>query len=487
MNYIEQKTILIVENDPLATVIEKRILEKNDFKVICVQTGEEAVNQVAINEDINLVLMDINLGEGIDGTEASIIILQKRDIPIIFISSHTEREIVEKTEGITSYGYVVKNTGDIVLLVSIKMAFRLFEAKMQEKKKEEELRESELRVRAKMAAILLPEGDIGELELEDLIDISAFQSLMDSFYEIAKIGIGVIDLKGKVLVSKGWQDICTKFHRVHLSSAQNCFYSDTQLTLNCEHGSYKAYRCKNNLWDLSIPIIVGGKHLGNIIVGQFFYQNEIIDYQLFREQAKKYGFDEEEYLESLDKVPRVSQDTVEKVIIFYSKLAGIISNISYSNLKLARTLEEHKRSEQSLHQEQWRLQRIIESSNLGTWECNVQTGESKLSDRWAEIIGYTLDEISPVSIETWRKYAHPDDLVESDKIIQKHFNGETDYYECEYRMKHKDGSYVWVLGRGKVSSYDHTGKPIMMFGTHQDITERKLVEIEREILLRSTK
>jgi DNA-binding NarL/FixJ family response regulator len=73
--------------------------------------------------------MDINLGPGIDGTDAAQAILVEHDIPVLFLSSHTEPEVVEKTEGITSYGYIVKNSGEMVLFASIKMAFRLFESK----------------------------------------------------------------------------------------------------------------------------------------------------------------------------------------------------------------------------------------------------------------------------------------------------------------------------------------------------------------------
>jgi PAS domain S-box-containing protein len=137
---------------------------------------------------------------------------------------------------------------------------------------------------------------------------------------------------------------------------------------------------------------------------------------------------------------------------------------------------ERKRAEEALREERQRLAGIIKGTNAGTWEWNVQTGETVFNDRWAEIIGYTLDEISPVSIETWMKFAHPDDLMTSDELLEKHFHGELDYYEFESRMKHKDGNWIWVLDRGKVTSWTEEGKPLMMMGTHQDITERKQLE-----------
>ncbi len=138
----EQKTILLVEDESLIAEAEKMTLEKFGYKVMMENTGEKAVETVEACPDIDLILMDINLGSGIDGTETAVKILEKHDLPVVFLSSHTEREVVERTEGITSYGYIVKNSGDMVLAASVKMAFRLFDARMKEKVKEDALRES---------------------------------------------------------------------------------------------------------------------------------------------------------------------------------------------------------------------------------------------------------------------------------------------------------------------------------------------------------
>ena len=124
-----------------------------------------------------------------------------------------------------------------------------------------------------------------------------------------------------------------------------------------------------------------------------------------------------------------------------------------------------------------RLTNILAGTRSGTWEWNVQTEETTFNDRWAEILGYTLEELSPVSIQTWVDLCHPDDLEFSNDLIQRHFAGELDYYECEARMKHKDGHWVWVKDRGKVISWTEDGKPLLMMGTHQDISQRKQAEL----------
>jgi PAS domain S-box-containing protein len=127
----------------------------------------------------------------------------------------------------------------------------------------------------------------------------------------------------------------------------------------------------------------------------------------------------------------------------------------------------------SLAEERERLDNILRGTDAGTWEWNVQTGETRFNERWAGIIGRTLGELEPVSIETWLQHSHPDDLATSSERLQAHFNGNTSNYECEARMRHRDGSWVWVLDRGRVRSWTSDGRPEWMYGTRQDITERK--------------
>ncbi len=127
------KSILLVDDEFIITLDEKRSLEEYGYRVTTADSGEKAVAALAAGADIDLILMDINLGRGMDGTEAAELILKDHDIPVVFLSSHTEPEIVEKTERISSYGYVVKSSTITVLDASIKMAFKLFDANRKTK------------------------------------------------------------------------------------------------------------------------------------------------------------------------------------------------------------------------------------------------------------------------------------------------------------------------------------------------------------------
>lgn len=182
--------------------------------------------------------------------------------------------------------------------------------------------------------------EIGNLELPDIIDIDALQSLMDSFQQLTGMVFAILDLKGTILVSAGWQDICTKFHRVNPETCKRCTESDTELTKGVVPGQFKLYQCKNGMWDVSTPLFIGGKHMGNLFMGQFLFTDEEPDKAFFSQQARQFGFDEEEYLAALDRVPRWGHDTLDTVMSFYSQLADMIAKLSYGNIKLARTMAE---------------------------------------------------------------------------------------------------------------------------------------------------
>ncbi|GGC97713.1 PAS domain S-box protein [Halopseudomonas salina] len=117
-----------------------------------------------------------------------------------------------------------------------------------------------------------------------------------------------------------------------------------------------------------------------------------------------------------------------------------------------------------------RLASVIEGTNIGTWEWNVQTGETVFNERWANIVGHTLDELAPISIDTWMSLAHPEDLPASEQALHAHFSGETDFYDVQCRMRHKGGDWVWVHDRGRLISRSADGQPLWMAGTHADVS-----------------
>lgn len=157
----EKRTIILVEDEAIIAVAQAENIKQLGYEVITAFSGEEAVRLATENENISLALMDIDLGRGLSGPDAAQQILARRHIPIVFLTSHSEREMVEKVRGITRYGYVIKNSGDFVLQSSIEMAFELFEANLKIESKMKALQESE-----QIAALALEGTDQGLWEFD---------------------------------------------------------------------------------------------------------------------------------------------------------------------------------------------------------------------------------------------------------------------------------------------------------------------------------
>ena len=203
-----------------------------------------------------------------------------------------------------------------------------------------QLQETERQVRRKLDNILSPQGDVTNLQLHDVLDVEAVQPLMEDLSQLIGIPVAMVDLDGNLVIGAGWQDICTKFHRAHPASCRNCLESDCQLTAGVPPGQFRLYKCKNNMWDMATPIMLGDRHIGNLLSGQFLFSDETADKALFIEQARKFNYDEAEYLAALDRVPRFSRASVTATMELYARLAGVLSGLGYGGVKLARAMAE---------------------------------------------------------------------------------------------------------------------------------------------------
>ncbi|MFP6807471.1 MAG: PAS domain-containing protein [Pseudomonadales bacterium] len=132
-----------------------------------------------------------------------------------------------------------------------------------------------------------------------------------------------------------------------------------------------------------------------------------------------------------------------------------------------------------------RLKMVLDGSELGFWDWNIDSGKVKRNDRWAQILGYsTIDEFED-DTESWTNSIHPDDRDAAWASINNHKDGLTDSHKMEYRMLTKDENYRWILDHAKIVQRDNEGRAIRMSGTHSDISERKKLEEERDNLVQS--
>lgn len=145
-------------------------------------------------------------------------------------------------------------------------------------------------------------------------------------------------------------------------------------------------------------------------------------------------------------------------------------------------ITENKNMLRELKASENRLELALNSTGLGTWDWSLNTGEIVFSERWAEILGYTLDEIAP-NISTWeRVLVHPEDKAKVTQALSKHLEGKTPIYRVEQRLMTKSGKWKWVLDTGKVFLRDNSGAPLRAVGTLLDIDEIKRNEEELKSL-----
>jgi PAS domain S-box-containing protein/putative nucleotidyltransferase with HDIG domain len=361
------------------------------------------------------------------------------------------------------------------------------------KQAEDALRQSEQRIRQKLDSILSPEGDIGGLELADFVDMPGVQSLLEDFYELAHFPACIVDLKGEVLAGAGWQDICALFHRTHPEASQHCLESDTQLTGGVRQGEFRLYKCKNHMWDIATPLMVGGHHLGNLFSGQFFFEDEQIDLELFRSQARRYGFNETAYMAALAKVPHLDRESVNTGMAFLVKLANMISLLSYSNINLARILTERAALTDSLRLSEAKYRTLFETMNQGVFYLGADGVPLDVNPAALRMLSLARKEfLKSTAKDVHRDVIHEDGspfpaadhpsmvALKTGKPVQDVVAGV---------LNPQTKEYVWMIINAIPQFHRGETTPYRVFVTLHNITARKQVERtlrESELFLKET-
>lgn len=198
-----------------------------------------------------------------------------------------------------------------------------------------------------------------DYKLQDLINVKDLQDLMGLLYEVGHFATGIIDNESNVLTGHGWTDLCVKFHRMNPETLSHCVKSDIYILEHMgEANPTLLYKCPHGLVEGATPIYIDGTHVGNIFVGQFFFEQP--DLEFFRAQAKKYNFNEDEYIEAVKKVPVLTADEVEHNLAFLRKFTEIIGEMGLTQKKI----QEAERSLQLAHDslEQKVIERTAELS-----------------------------------------------------------------------------------------------------------------------------
>ncbi|MBN2080636.1 PAS domain S-box protein [bacterium] len=173
------------------------------------------------------------------------------------------------------------------------------------------------------------------------------------------------------------------------------------------------------------------------------------------------------------------EDEIEQGRLKELELTEANDQLSVAEEELRRQYTSLAAKEQALRQSEERWQFALHGAGDGLWDWDAQTNKVFYSGQWKAMLGYADAEIGD-SLEDWKRLVHPEDLAHVMEAIEQHFSGQTPVYHNEHRLRCKDGSYKWILDRGKVISRTAEGDPLRVIGTHTDISDRKRAELRNQ-------
>ena len=317
-------------------------------------------------------------------------------------------------------------------------------------------------------------------KLAELLDVPKLQALMDSLDELYSIPSAIIDMEGNILTGTSWQDICTKFHRANPESEKECIKSDTHIVGELSKGKKQVvYKCPQGLVDTATPIMVDGKHIGNAFTGQFFLESP--DEEQFRKLAKKYGFDEEAYIEAMRRVPIITEDKHKKNL---KVLANLTEVLAEQGLKQKRQLE----VEEALIISEKRFRQLVENAPVPLSIVNINGEIEYFNEKHLDLYGYSHEEFKDVKafqLLVYPEKEYREDIASEWSNFIDNIDNLGDKIKVFVRkVKCKDGTNKFI--EMKLSLME--GKLIVV---QNDITDNKFAEekisqslAEKEVLLK---
>ncbi len=511
MDESTRKKILLVEDEAIIAMAEKQRLTQYGYAVEHVSSGEAAVAHALHAESPpSLILMDIDLGKGIDGTEAAQRILAEIEIPVVFLSSHTEPEVVEKTEKITSYGYVVKNTGATVLDASIKMAFKLFDARRQEQK---------------YKANLLHSRDLMKYVIEHTRGAVAVHDRNLNYIYVSKQYLDQYNVKDRDIIGKHhyevFPDLPQKFRDAHQRALSGEVSRGEDDPYEREDGSIVWTRWECRPW-YEVDDSIGGfivytevlstepakriktpntvNYLRSILrtTREGFYvvdmDGRILDVN--EASCEMLGYTREELLRlciadiAVDEDPALTAERLERIkstghATFEARdrrkdgstfdvevSASFLGGEDDIVVAFFRDISARKEAEQQLKEKELLLQKILDNS-VDLISIADLDGTIRMVSKSHELLGHEPDSMVGRNATD---FVHPDDIERIAAVIDQilQFRQQA---TGEYRYRRRDGEYLWFETIGTVLSDEHGTPEQILFNTRH-ITESKIANEE---------
>lgn len=317
---------------------------------------------------------------------------------------------------------------------------------------------------------------------EELVNLTKVKKLLESHHGFSGMEYCLFDTNEECLLAVGWQDICMLFHRVHPVTCARCRESDAYIKqyLQGVAGEFLEYRCKNGMVHLAMPILVEGRHLATFFTGQFFYEDDLPDRELFVRQADEFGFEQDAYLAALDRVPLFSREHIRNNMLFLQNMVELLAETGLASLQSKQEAEERRIAEETLLKREAELQQQNEFQKsllmaLQNAEVDLVLAEGGRiifcnDSRFGERFGLSEEDLA--ANPEFIRLVHPDDRARVADIYQRRSAGEQMPTNFEIGVQWANGERRELELVVSVIAYN----PLKTLFVVKDITERKQME-----------
>lgn len=269
--------------------------------------------------------------------------------------------------------------------------------------------------------------------------------MLENFFRATGVPNGVVGLDGELLSQAGWENACTRFHRVNEASAAECRESNLVLMRDLRDGQVCGGVCRNGLMDYATPVMVEGRQIATLFLGQVLHAPP--DMAFFRAQAKRFGYDEAEYLASIAAIPVIEKSRMESLMACMVEMAQMLAVSGLARVRqtsMERDLKTHIKR-------QIQLEDLLDSSPIAIGWSNASGRIEYVNRQFQHLFGYTLEDVP--DLESWYRHAYPDKHYRSHVVhawirdVELAHRTGTPPRELEATVSCKDGSTRRVLIR----------------------------------------
>lgn len=318
------------------------------------------------------------------------------------------------------------------------------------------------------------ENYVSKVTFSQLVDLEKIRLLLEAHFKITGMFTAILDAEENILVAVGWEDICTTFHRSNPATCARCHESDSYIKTHLRdfRVEYLDYRCNNGLRDVAVPITIGGEHLATFLTGQFFYEDDKPDVDYFRAQARKFGFDEADYLDALSRVKVCTRAQIQGFMEYYRCLVQLIAEMGLRNLERSQEVAIRTQAEKELQDSRDYLEKIIDSAADPIFVKDREHRLLLVNAAVCELAGHSREEMIGSTDYDFFPKEQVDVFWEKDEIVFNTGQGNVN----EEEITNSQGEKRVIVTKKKL--YSDKNGAMYIVGVIRDITDLKKAEDE---------